>query len=200
MAAARLMAVVVLPTPPFWLATVRMAVIECPARFYGRARASLGRWVANPPAWLSVPFRLPGPKPFGCQQSNRVRMATQAKNVQRINNKSARGPLRTRFLPNGATETMRSGLRQGGFRTSLRPEANRWASLLPRAQLPKKRNCACPGAAACARRKLRGYDRRRRRPYPVVRANKNLLSRCAAREVFLRACAGRCAIPPRRAG
>src|SRR4029077_2432486 len=70
---------------------VRMAVIECPARFYGRARASLGRWVANPPAWLSVPFRLPGPKPFGCQQSNRLRMATQAKNVQTINNKSAKG-------------------------------------------------------------------------------------------------------------
>src|ERR1700730_1811346 len=96
MAAARLMAVVVLPTPPFWLATVRMAVIECPARFYGRARASLGRWAANPPAWLSVPFRLPGPKPFGCQQSNRVRIATQAKNVQTINNKSAVGPLGTR--------------------------------------------------------------------------------------------------------
>src|SRR4029077_20384095 len=30
MEAARLMAVVVLPTQPFWLATVRMAVIECP--------------------------------------------------------------------------------------------------------------------------------------------------------------------------
>src|ERR1700730_2457087 len=91
MAAARLMAVVVLPTPPFWLATVRMAVIECPARVRGGSRASLGRWAANPPAWLSVPFRLPGPKPFGCQQSNRVRMATQAKNVQSINNKSATG-------------------------------------------------------------------------------------------------------------
>src|SRR6202795_544269 len=96
MAAARLMAVVVLPTPPFWLATVRMALKECPSRFCGRARASLGRWAANPPAWLSVPFRLPGPKPFGCQQSNRVRIATQAKNVQTINNKSATGPLGTR--------------------------------------------------------------------------------------------------------
>src|ERR1700733_9042078 len=36
-AAARLMAVVVFPTPPFWLATVRMAVITCPALLRGRA-------------------------------------------------------------------------------------------------------------------------------------------------------------------
>src|ERR1700724_1985799 len=125
MAAARLIAVVVLPTPPFWLATVRMAVIECPARFYGRARASLGRWAANPPAWLSVPFRLPGPKPFGCQQSNRVRMATQAKNVQTINNKSARRPLGTRKRLNpppkkprleGSASSIRKPKGKGGAR------------------------------------------------------------------------------------
>src|ERR1700724_1773518 len=123
MAAARLIAVVVLPTPPFWLATVRMAVIECPARFYGRARASLGRWAANPPAWLSVPFRLPGPKPFGCQQSNRVRIATQAKNVQTINKVSAvegqTGVLRTHavtprpaFWAEGSAFDWRRGVEQ----------------------------------------------------------------------------------------
>src|SRR5579862_5583412 len=43
MAAARLMAVVVLPTPPFWLAIVRMAVIQCPPPS-GRTCAS---WAAT---------------------------------------------------------------------------------------------------------------------------------------------------------
>jgi hypothetical protein len=44
----------------------------------------------NIPAYFLAPFRLPGPKPFGCQKSNRMRIATQAKNAQSINNHAAK--------------------------------------------------------------------------------------------------------------
>jgi len=39
--------------------------------------------------YFFLSIRLPSPKPFGCQKSNRLRIATQVKNAQRLNNPPA---------------------------------------------------------------------------------------------------------------
>src|SRR5207302_6246065 len=85
MAAARLMAVVVLPTPPFWLATVRMAVIECPAP----AMAEQGLRLPGPagcklPAYLARCFAFLAQNPSGAR--NLTACASQRK--QKMRNRS----------------------------------------------------------------------------------------------------------------